>query len=68
MSNQTTKKYQNNGGDEELNRRLRRIWLDRRFLLQTFEADVVEDNVAEADIKALRQLLDEDDNTGEQSC
>jgi hypothetical protein len=34
-------------------------WLDRRSLLQTFEADIVEENAAEADFKALRQILDE---------
>lgn len=30
MSNQTTKKYQNNRGGEEFIRRLRRIWLGMR--------------------------------------
>jgi len=41
---------------------VRTAWLDRRFLLQTFEADVIEDSAAEVDIKVLRQLLDEEKN------
>ena len=47
-------------GNEELNRRLCSEWPGRRFLLQTFEADITEDQITESDTQAIRQLLEED--------
>jgi hypothetical protein len=44
------------------------IWLERRFLLQTFEAGRTEEQITESDAQAMRQLLDEDKEKEELPC
>lgn len=56
MTVKTTKNDANNRGNEELNRRLRSLWLGREFLKITFSD---QENDSKIDVQEIRQLLDE---------